>query len=102
MNQNGFAQRLKKLRSEQGLSQCELAEALKISRSCINNWELGDSKPTVDGLVEVARYFRVSIDYLVGLDERTVIHVTHLSSRAIEAVTNLIRVMETESEAGDK
>ena len=44
----------------------------------------------------MALYFRVTSDYLLGLEERKSLQISSLSDRYIDALTNLVRVMEGE------
>lgn len=48
------------------LSQSELARRLGVSPSAVNQYESGQSRPTIDGLVDLARELRTSVSYLVG------------------------------------
>lgn len=61
-----FNERLKELREEQGLLQADLAKILSVSKSTVSGWEIGRNQPSYDMLIDVARYFDVSIDYLLG------------------------------------
>ena len=61
-----FSSRLKKLRNEYDLSQKDLAKTLGYSRATIANYEQGVRKPSADILREIANYFEVSLDYLLG------------------------------------
>jgi transcriptional regulator with XRE-family HTH domain len=62
-----FSKRLKKLRENRGLSQEKLAEELNIPRSTITNYETRDDLiPRQKRLNEIADYFGVSVDYLIG------------------------------------
>ncbi len=62
-----FAERLKELRYEKGLNQVELAKQLGVSNGVISLWENGLREPGMYSLIQIARFFDVSIDYLVGL-----------------------------------
>ena len=64
-----FGKRLKDLRNDVGLGQVALAKALGVGKSIISDWELGKSEPTLSKLIIIAKYFKVSIDYLAGLEE---------------------------------
>jgi len=67
-----FSERLKKLRENKGLSQEALADELKIPRSTITNYEnSGDRLPRQKRLNEIADFFGVSVDYLIGRAETT-------------------------------
>lgn len=65
---NKFAERLKELREEKGLSQAQLAAAVNnlITQSAIGHWELGKRTPNLDAVIILADFFGVSIDYLAG------------------------------------
>ena len=51
---------IKKLRTEQGLSQDELAERIHVVRQTVSKWERGTSVPDADSLVALARALGVS------------------------------------------
>lgn len=64
-----FATRLAQLREKNHLTQVELADALSISKGTIGNYENGTRFPRkIDQLCEIADYFNVELDYLVGRD----------------------------------
>ncbi|MBR4954250.1 MAG: helix-turn-helix transcriptional regulator [Oscillospiraceae bacterium] len=54
-----------RLRSEKGMSQSELAEALNVSRQSISKWETDGSVPELDKLLSLSDLFGVSLDELV-------------------------------------
>ncbi len=54
------------LRKERGLTQEELAEAVKVSRQTISNWELGETQPNPDQLLLLAKAFDISVSELLG------------------------------------
>lgn len=60
-----FAERLKELRKEKGLTQQKVADSLNISQPNYRRWESGERRPSVETLVMLADYFEVSIDYLL-------------------------------------
>lgn len=66
-----FAQRLRELRGECGLSQYQLAGELGVSRGLIGNYEQGSREPDYVTLAGIARYFGVSVDYILGLTDDT-------------------------------
>ena len=59
-----FEEKLIKLRKKNILSQEELAEKLNVTRQTVSKWELGQSKPDMDKLKELATIFEVGVDVL--------------------------------------
>ena len=57
------------MRNEINLSQAQLAKELDVSQRCISSWETGFRQPDLKTLEKIAKYFNVSADYLLGLDE---------------------------------
>ena len=64
-----FAERLKELRIEKGLSIQGLAKEVGIGSSSLCRWENQQSDVKGTQLVILAKYFGVTIDYLMGLEE---------------------------------
>ena len=62
-----MAVRLKDLRKEAGLSQYELADKIKLSRSLLANYEQGRREPDYSTLVLLSEFFHVSADYIIGV-----------------------------------
>lgn len=61
-----FNLRLRQLRKQRELSQQELANELKTSKSSINMYERGEREPGLDMLEAIADFFNVNLDYLMG------------------------------------
>lgn len=66
---NKFAQRLRELRIERGLSIQGLAKEVKIGSSSICRWENCQSDAKGAQLIVLSKYFNVSVDYLLGLED---------------------------------
>ncbi|MCD7859653.1 MAG: helix-turn-helix domain-containing protein [Firmicutes bacterium] len=60
-----LSEKLLTLRTRAGLSQEELAEKLDVSRQSISKWENGSSIPGIDKILEIAKLYGVSTDYLL-------------------------------------
>ena len=60
--------RLYQLRTEKGLSQRDIAKELHISQATYNNWENGKTEPCISKLVDMSKFFQVTIDYLIEND----------------------------------
>lgn len=63
-----FCERLKELRIEKNLSTTKLADAIGVSDAEISRWENGLRTPIIDNLLALAKFFDVSSDYLLGLE----------------------------------
>lgn len=61
-----FPARLKKLRKERKLSQDEFGHHMNVTKSTVSRWEAGIIKPPYDKIVEMADFFGVSVEYLLG------------------------------------
>ena len=61
--------KIKELRQEVGLSQAELAKIVNTTQKNISNWENGFNEPDFSTLIQFAKYFGVSVDYLLGIEE---------------------------------
>lgn len=64
-----FAERLRKLRKEKGLSQAELARELDVASNTISIWELGKRMPEEKTVRQIASYFLTTEEYLLGESE---------------------------------
>lgn len=80
---NIFANNLVELRKLNNLTQLELADKLGYSDKNISKWENGLAIPSADILLEMSRYFNVSVDYLLTEhteDEKKEVNKSHLKS----------------------
>jgi len=85
------AERIKYLREQRGITQAELAKQVGITRSSVNAWEMGISVPSTQYIVELAYIFKVSTDYLLGVDTTATVSVAGLSEKDIQIVTALVQ-----------
>ncbi len=84
------ADRIKQLREEKGYTQAELAKQLGITRSSVNAWEMGISVPSTQYVVELASIFKVSTDYLLGVDTTATIEISGLTDTDIQLVHSIV------------
>ena len=61
-----MSNRLKKLRKEKGLTQADLAKVLTTNQSRYGKYENGKTNLSIENAKKVAKYFGVTIDYLLG------------------------------------
>mgnify|MGYP003262045580 CR=1 FL=1 len=90
--------KIKQLREKSEMTQAELARELGLTRSSINAWEMGLSVPSTPFIVELAKLFGVSTDYLLGLDTTATLKVDGLSEREVSILTELVACFRGKSE----
>lgn len=61
-----FPQRLQKLRERRRMSRKALSELCGLSKNMVARYEKGIREPSISKLMELADYFEVSVDYLLG------------------------------------
>ena len=72
-------ERLKEIRKDRDLQQKDIAKILKISQVQYSRYELGVRTIPIDKLSILAKYYNVSVDYLIGLtNERKPYPKVHL------------------------
>ena len=91
------AERIKNLRENKNLTQTELAKLLGITRSSVNAWEMGISVPSTQYIVELSGIFKVSTDYLLGVNETSTINVSGLSDQDIALVNTIVNHLRNKS-----
>lgn len=64
-----FYMRLKEIREEKGITQTMLAKAIGTSQRNIGRWESGSNEPAYSFIMKIAKFFNVSTDYLLGLED---------------------------------
>lgn len=93
-----FAERLKMLRKEKGLTQAELGKYFNLSKQTISSYENGGSSPDKDTLQRLADFFSVSVDYLLGrTDSREAPQYDKIKTSADE-VTELLETLHKRPE----
>lgn len=82
--------RLAQLRDEKGLSQAQVGKIVNAAQNTVSQWEKGTRGISSEMLIRLANFYKVSIDYLLGLTEnRTGTQAnthTHITSDEIELI----------------
>ncbi len=92
---SNISNRIRYLRDKMGMTQTDLANRLGISRNAVNLWESSLSSPSLANIVEMAKIFHVSADYLLMSDDRVLIDITSLTNEQKEIVLKLVNYFET-------
>ncbi len=65
----GYYPRLRDLREDADLTQEELVKLLKMHKTTYTNYEQGKREPPFELLIKLAKYYKVSIDYIAGISD---------------------------------
>lgn len=85
------------LRERDNLTQSSLAKILGITRSSVNAWEMGISVPSTQYIVELAQYFGVSTDYILGVNASVSLDVSGLTDSDIELLYQLKKHLQSKN-----
>lgn len=89
-----ICERIKELREKNGFTQTALAKRLGLSRSAINAWEIGISVPSTKYIVELSSLFKVSTDYLLGIDTKEQIDISDLGRKEKDIIYSLLNYFD--------
>ena len=65
-----FGNTLKTLRLQNNFTQAQLAQRLGVTKSVISAYETGLRMPSYDVLISISQIFKVTTDYLLGLEKK--------------------------------
>ena len=91
---NSLYERIHDLRERSGMTQTDLALRMGVTRSGVNAWEMGISKPTLDNLVTLSRIFHTTTDYLLGIDKEDTVVITDFTVEEKELIMRMGNYME--------
>lgn len=89
-----FGDRLKTLRIQNNLTQEQLAHRLGLTKSVISAYETGSRMPSYDILITISRIFKVTTDYLLGVERKKDVDLSGLTDNEKAALLNLIKAMK--------
>ena len=64
-----FGKKLKELRQENSLRQIDLSLIMGVSKTTICQWETSKQEPSLEDIVKLSKYFNVSTDFLLDLED---------------------------------
>ncbi|HGA0364085.1 TPA: helix-turn-helix domain-containing protein [Streptococcus agalactiae] len=64
-----FGENLRLTRKTKSLTQTELASKLNIIQKSYSNWETGKSEPNLENVVKLAKLFKTTTDFLLGVTD---------------------------------
>lgn len=90
-----ISEKIKELRELSQISQSQLAKKLDVTRSSVNAWENGLSTPTTQYIVDMAKLFHVSADYILGMETEHMVSLRGYSEEEIKLVMNLLHYIDS-------
>lgn len=85
-----ISEKIRELRIRHEFTQLQLANKLGLTRSSVNAWEQGISVPSTQYVVELAKIFNVSTDYLLGVEKTSTVNVSGLEVKDVQVVYDLV------------
>ena len=90
--------RLRDLRNEKSISQRKMGDIFNVSQATYNNWEQGNTQPSIEQLIESARFFGVSVDFLIGnTDDEGYVKIQEVLSRDDIATLHTVNTLPEDS-----
>lgn len=89
-----FGNTLKTLRTQHDMTQSQLSKKLVLTKSVISAYENSLRMPSYDVLIAISKLFKVTTDYLLGIEHRQNIDLSGLSNEEITALLQLISAMK--------
>lgn len=89
------AEKIKQLREKNNFTQSALAKKLNVTRSSVNAWEMGISVPSTALIVDLAKLFQVSTDYLLGLNETATLDISMLNDKETIILYELVQYFKS-------
>ena len=88
---NALNENIRELRIQNGLNQVEFARRMNVTKQCVSNWENDNVQPSIEMLVRMADFFKVSTDRLLGRSEERLISAEGLDEDQIAHLRLLIQ-----------
>lgn len=91
MMDTSLSENIRTLRIQSGLNQVELAKRLNVTKQCISNWENDNVLPSVTMLNQIADFFGVTADRLLGREPGERLDLSGLSDEQITHIRFLVK-----------
>lgn len=88
-----FSQRLKKLRVDKHLTQAQVAKRVGVTASMVSSYETDIRLPSYDVMMRLADLFGVSVDYLLGREEKRLLDISELSDAEAAVVCDMVNIL---------
>ena len=98
MNTLDFGKILRELREKSGMSQKQLAARIGVTPESVSLYELHERKPKLETLANIASVFKVTTDYLLGIEKRKILDLSGLTDSDIDIMERLVDSMREKNE----
>ncbi len=88
-----MGEKLKALRLEKNLTQKQVADRIGLAISAVSSYESGMRYPSYEALIQLARIFHVSTDYLLGMTDTRNIDISGLNDDEIAVVSQMVDIL---------
>lgn len=88
-----FGERIRRLRKDRKLKQEQVAAALSVNRKAVSHYENDVREPSFETLIRLSEVFRVSTDYLLGIQTVQSVEVSDLTDKEIHLIRELVSDM---------
>ncbi|MBQ8311448.1 MAG: helix-turn-helix transcriptional regulator [Clostridia bacterium] len=82
---------IRELRMQCGLNQVEFAQKMNVTKQCVSNWENDNVLPSIEMLIKMADFFKVSTDRLLGRITENTICVKDLTDEQVSHIRLLVK-----------
>ena len=79
------------LRTKMGLNQVEFSKKIGVTKQCVSNWENDNVLPSIEMLIKIADFFKVSTDYMLGRNTSCIIDANGLTDEQSAHIRMLVR-----------
>lgn len=91
-----FGLRLKELRESKRFSQSVVADRLGVTRATISGYECNTITPSVEQLVKLAMLYNTSLDYMMGLENRSYLYLDDLTENQQKTILDVVERLKKE------
>lgn len=88
-----FSQRLKKLRTDKHLTQAQVARRVGVTASMVSSYETDIRLPSYEVMIHLADLFGVSVDYLLGREEKRLLDISELTDAEAAVVCDMVNIL---------
>lgn len=86
--------RIRELREDRDLRQCDVAAATGIDQRTLSNYETGKTNPDSYAIIRLSDYFDVTSDYLIGRSNDRTKKIDELEDSIMNIQKELVDILE--------